>query len=159
MTDANDNRVDFGTDVNAALRHWGHYTDFPDGFDQVRRVLDAVAPTLGEVAGCYVLAGGRYVAIRHTAFPDNSMYVNWGFIDLSARSMAFAAERGADLRAAISAAGLAVEDGADGIVIWNARGIRRGPNAASGPELRTCPECFLQWPGNRCPDDDVELNP
>ena len=40
-------RVDCGDDVNEALRHWGMYSDFPDGFVQVAKVLAVLVAMVG----------------------------------------------------------------------------------------------------------------
>jgi hypothetical protein len=157
-----DGRIDFGTDVDGAVRYWNGYADFADGVSQVRRVLAVMEPVLGAVASCYVLKSGRYVAVRMENLPStNAVTINVGYVyvTFAARSAANAA--GVDLAALLRDDGLDLDDGdEDGKTVWNAQG-RRGIARGTQDETprRLCPKCFLQWRGDTCPDCDVELMP
>lgn len=156
---ASDGRIEFGTNVDAALRRWGGYREFPDGFAQVRRALAVMEPVLGPVDTCYGLASGTYVAVRLAQIPRLvALYANVGFVWVTPAALEFASNEGIDLVDALRRSGLDLHDGDErGKTIWNAQGRRDSHRAHSGQVHRLCPVCFLQWPGMVCPDCDVPL--
>jgi hypothetical protein len=157
-----DGRIDFGTDVDGAVRYWNGYAGFADGVSQVRRVLAVMEPVLGAVASCYVLESGRYVAVRLANVPSaNAMTINVGYVYVTPTALNAATAVGADLTARLRDDGLDVHDGdEEGKTVWNAQG-RRGitPSTQVGMTRRLCPNCYLQWQGDTCPDCDVQLMP
>ena len=153
-------RIEFGTDVEGALRRWGGYEGFADGVSQVRRVLVVMEPVLGEVSSCYVLGSGAYVAIRLAGMPaTTAITTGVGYVYVTPPALAVATAAGADLVALLRADRLDLhQDDEDGKTIWNAQG-RRGITRSTQDDQprRLCPNCFLQWSGDTCPDCDVAL--
>jgi hypothetical protein len=153
-------RIEFGTDVEEALRRWGGYHGFADGVSQVQRVLAVMEPLLGKVSSCYVLTSGVYAAIRLAGMPGtNAITTGVGYVFVTPPALAAAAAAGADLVALLHADGLDLhQDDEIGKTIWNAQG-RQGVTHSTHDDLprRLCPNCFLQYPGDTCPDCDVAL--
>jgi hypothetical protein len=155
-------RIDFGTDIDAAIRHWGGYAEFADGVSQVRRVLAVMEPVLGAVASCYVLESGRYIAVRLANKPStNALAINVGYAYVTPPALTAATAVGVDLLALLRADGLELHDGdEDGKTVWNAQGRRDITRSSQDDtDRRLCPNCYLQWTGDTCPDCDVELMP
>lgn len=153
-------RIPFGTDVDAAIRHWGGYINFPDGFTQVHRVLAVLEPFLGPVVSVYSLGADGYAAVRLEAMPSkNALTTGVGFVFIRPAALQAVSDADVDLRQLLRNAKLDVHDGAEvGITIWNAQGR---PNVEHGvktkPPKKLCPSCFLQWFGDTCPDCEVSL--
>ena len=160
--DVDEGRVEFGTDLNAALRHWGGYAEFPEGFEHADAVLRVLSSVLGDIASCYALKSKRYVGVRLSRMPSNAAQVSWGYVGVTQAALTTAEGIGVDLRQQLSAEGLRIEDGPrDDVTVWNSQGLRdrsRATHAAEVPR-RLCPTCFLQWAGDTCPDCEVELLP
>jgi hypothetical protein len=160
--DVDEGRIEFGTDLTAALRYWGCYAEFPEGFEHTDAVLRVLSSVLGDLASCYVLKSKRYVAVRLSTMPSNAAQVSWGYVGVTPAALAKAEGMGVDLRQAFAAAGLRTEDGPhDGFTVWNSQGLRDRSRATQAVEIprRLCPTCFLQWAGDVCPDCEVELLP
>ncbi len=160
--DGSDGRINFGTDVAGAVDHWNGYAGFADGISQVRRVLAVMEPVLGAVASCYVLKSRRYVAVRLANLPSaNAVTINVGYVYVTPPALNAATAVGVDLPALLRDDGLDVHDGdEEGTTVWNAqgrRGIMRSPQNET--TRRLCPNCYMQWSGETCPDCEVELMP
>jgi hypothetical protein len=156
-------RVEFGTDVTAALRAWGAYAGFPEGYGHAEAVLAVLTSALGDVASCYVLVSKGYVAVRLAGMPTaNAAHIAWGYVWVSPGALATGTARGADLPAMLRAAGLELHDEPEpGLTVWNSRGLRDRTRSARPPGSsgRLCPSCFFRWPGATCPDCAVDLLP
>jgi hypothetical protein len=156
-----DGRTEFGGDLEAALRRWGAFAEFPAGVAETDSVLRVLSSVLGDVISCYVLDSGRYVGVRLAAMPTvNAAHVAWGYVWVTPASLATAQDRGVDLRAKLAAAGLMVNDEVEqGLTVWNSQGLRDRSRSAreTEPDRRLCPRCFLPWPGDTCPDCEVTL--
>lgn len=156
-------QIAFGSDLDAAMRYWGGYSDFPEGFEHANAVLRVLSSVLGEITSCYVLESRRYAGVRVAEIPTkNAAHVNWGYVWITPAALTVAQEAGVDVREALEARGMKTEGGPyDGLTVWNSRGLRdraRGSPTADIP-LRLCPNCFLQWHGDTCPDCEVDLLP
>jgi hypothetical protein len=122
--------------------------------------LAVVEPVLGAVSSCYVLESGGYVAVRLAGMPaTNALTTGVGYVYVTPPALAAGKAAGADLVALLQAEGLDLhQDGEEGKTIWNAQGRRDITRSGQGDTpRRTCPNCFLQWPGDTCPDCDLPL--
>jgi hypothetical protein len=115
-------RKDFGVDVEAAVRRWRGYADFPEGFDQMRRTLEAMTAVLGPVSSCFTLTSGRYAAVRLSSASDKvALHINHGYLWVTPAANATAASAGVDLGQELRALGLDAEHDADeGVTVRNA---------------------------------------
>ena len=153
-------RIQFGTDVEAAIRRWGGYAGFADGLSQVHRVLAVLEPVLGPVVSSYVLESGGYVAVRLASMPaTNAITTGVGYLYVTPAALATARAADVDLVPLLRDAGLDLHEGQEeGKTVWNAQGRRDTTRSTTtDPSRRLCPSCFLQWTGDACPDCGVAL--
>jgi hypothetical protein len=101
-------RLEFGTDLDAAVEHWDGYRDVPEAIATLHAIRDALVPLLGAVSNVYITPAGQEVVVKFERLEHNVLYVNVGFIDIYSSAMAELARRGVDVVECLGLQGLSV---------------------------------------------------
>jgi hypothetical protein len=158
-------RREFGNDYVAALAHWGGYDGFPEGIELADNVLNEMIARFGPVVACWVISSNGYAAVRLNDLGPTALTCGWGYVYVTPPAIAAAGDRGIDLVAELSAAGLVGDlDENGGLTVWTSRGLRdrARPTFGEVPTGRLCANsacdgAYIRQGGEACSYCDAPL--